>query len=208
MSYSLWRWRWRVAFAIVCTLIALACATRRDGELEEESTGTFAADAGAEADAEPICPSNRCPPFRQDCNRDAGDGCEANIRSDVNHCGACDKTCLLEGGTTPPYTNAACLDGTCGYLCINDIFAGPMRNCTGADPLKGDPVMGCPHQLLCNPFHCGGCGIVAPLDPTGDRICANGVPLAACPAGTTNCHDGTCGDQCKNLNTDSNNCGQ
>ena len=34
-----------------------------------------------------------------------------------------------------------------------------------------------------------------------------GNPLAACPTGLTNCHNGACGQQCKNLDTDGKNCG-
>lgn len=194
--------------ATVALGVVVACASQRDDDFLESVDPSFGeGDAGASPDAEPLCPSNRCPPFHLDCNGDAGDGCEANIRSDVKNCGACGTLCALDGGAPPPFTQPACIESACAYQCITDLEWGPMRNCTGADPTKGDPVLGCPNQILCDPFNCGGCGIVAPLDPTGDRICASGVPLAACPAGTTNCHSGGCGGQCKNLNTDSLNCG-
>jgi hypothetical protein len=210
-----WRWGFRASIVIGATAAAIACATtesRMDAASQsEDSDPSFAGDAEAGVAHEKpdagTCPSNACLPFRRDCNGDAGDGCEANIRADIQNCGSCGNACVTDGGKGPAYTQPMCTDGGCAYACITDPFAGPMRNCAGPDPMLGDFIRGCPNQILCDPFNCGACGVVAPLDPSGDRICMNGVPLPACPSGTTNCHDGTCGQQCHDLNTDSQNCG-
>jgi hypothetical protein len=157
-----------------------------------------------------LCPTNDCLPFHKDCNSDAGDGCEANVRLDPNNCGNCGKSCYIDidgSAGAPPFSTPACVNGGCQYICIDDLFYGPMRNCKGSDPSLGDPIAGCPDQLLCDPLNCGACGVQAPVDSTGDRICMDGNPLPGCPKGMTNCHDGVCGQQCHDLNTDSANCG-
>lgn len=169
-----------------------------------QELGPDAGDAGPDV---PMCPSNACLKYHEDCNGDPKDGCEANIRQDVKNCGGCGKSCVSDDGGSPPFSTPACMNGGCQYLCIDDYFYGPMRNCSGPDPMMGDPVSGCPNQILCDPMNCGACGVVAPPDPSGDRICLNGVPLSACPNGMTNCHDGACGQQCHDLNTDGANCG-
>jgi hypothetical protein len=207
---SVFSWRWRITLLLVAMAMAVvACATAGETppveDVADASFGTLPGDAGAPEVKS--CPSNICLDFRYDCNGEAGDGCEANIRSDVGNCGACGTVCALDGGAAPDFTRPACLDGGCAYQCITDPLFGPMRNCDGADPTMGDPLKGCPNAILCDPFNCGGCGIVAPLDPTGDRLCVNGNPLSACPSGLTNCKDGFCGEQCRNLNTDAKNCG-
>lgn len=203
--------------AIVCTLVfalaLVACATTRDRFAPETEAGAELpsdplpsdGDAGVEA-GPPQCPSNECLPFHLDCNTDAGDGCEANVRTDLENCGGCGTRCD-DGGAPPPHTRPACLEGQCVFLCTDDLPFGPMRNCFGADPMIGDPVKGCSAQLACDPRNCGGCGVVAPVDPSGDHICIGGNPLPACPNGTTNCGAGTCGLQCKDLNHDAKNCG-
>jgi hypothetical protein len=202
-----WRWILRALLTFAGALVAFACASTRERETFVEGSPALAeGDAGA--DAVPYCPSNACLPYRLDCNGAVEDGCEANIRADIENCGACGNACAQDGGKAPPYAQPVCLDGGCGYLCVNDFFAGPMRNCANADPMQGHPIQGCPNQLLCDPFNCGECGVVAPLDKTGDRICARGVPLKECPAGQVNCKTGTCGDQCKDLNVDPKNCGE
>jgi hypothetical protein len=205
---------WLVATAaLAVALSVLACSSSKDepapapvpdASMPEEAA--TAPDAGVDTGA-PQCPSNDCLPNHLDCNGDAGDGCETNIRADLENCGACGKRCEADGGVPPPHTRPACVDGACVYLCSDDLPYGPMRNCNGADPLVGDPVKGCLNQLACDERNCGACGVVAPIDSTGDHICIGGNPLPACPSGTTNCHAGTCGQQCKDLSHDPQNCG-
>lgn len=115
-----------VAFALV------ACATASEMPLPATEAGTtlpsdMLSDAGPEAEA-PLCPSNACPAFHLDCNTDAGDGCEVNVRTDLDNCGGCGNRCD-DGGAPPPYTRPACLDGKCAFLCTDDLPFGPMRNC-------------------------------------------------------------------------------
>jgi hypothetical protein len=214
------RWRWGAVLSMMIGAGAahVACASTEGkgnrfapATVEEPTTSDasmlqIAPDDAGVADVVLQCPSNKCLPFHLDCNGDASDGCEANIRSDIHNCGGCGVSCLDDGGTAPPYTRPACINGACQYICIDDYFFGPMRNCNGKDPMRGDRVSGCPNQILCDPMNCGACGVVAPQDPTGDRICMMGNPLPRCPTGTINC-GGVCGNQCVNPNQDPQNCG-
>jgi hypothetical protein len=203
---------WLVAVAATAAALGLVACSSKDEPVPSApldasvSADVTAPDAGVDTGA-PQCPSNDCLPFHLDCNADAGDGCETNIRTDIENCGACGKHCEVEGGVAPPHSRPACVDGACVFLCTDDPPFGPMRNCAGANPLVGDPVLGCLNQLACDPRNCGACGVLPPLDSTGDRICSMGNALPACPTGTTNCRVGTCGTQCKDLNHDAKNCG-
>lgn len=195
--------------AVASVFVIVACGSERE-PLEE---GPSAPDAAAVTDAGGdvrLCPSNSCLPYHLDCNGEASDGCEVNSRTDIANCGGCGIKCEEVDGSAPVNTKLVCIDGKCKHLCVDQPVGNasmPMRNCAGADPMFGDPIKGCPNAIVCDPFNCGECGVKAPVDSTGDRICFGGNPISSCPVGTKNCGNGACGNQCKNLKADPQNCG-
>lgn len=82
----------------------------------------------------------RCLSGFGNCDRKWDDGCETDLRTDVEHCGACGHDCGA---------HAACVQGRCTCL---DRHA----NCNG---LLED---GCETDLRYDDDGCGGCGIVCP----------------------------------------------
>ncbi len=52
-----------------------------------------------------------CPPNRADCNGDWADGCEVDLLSNMNHCGACGRACDSDAGQ--PCINGKCLMVEC-----------------------------------------------------------------------------------------------
>ncbi len=62
------------------------------------------------ANGQPLCQSGECKPAcnvgYDDCDKILANGCEANLKSDAKHCGACGKTCNSAA-------QELCIDGTC-----------------------------------------------------------------------------------------------
>lgn len=52
-----------------------------------------------------------CADGRGDCNTSAGDGCEVDLTSDLNHCGSCSTDCT--GPLPPGVATAQCSNGSC-----------------------------------------------------------------------------------------------
>jgi hypothetical protein len=73
------------ALAVVLAAASCDTAVRDPGETSASLTG---ASSGGVPGA--------CSPGFEDCNGDASDGCEADLRSDGDHCGACDRSCLSQ----------------------------------------------------------------------------------------------------------------
>src|SRR5439155_5395622 len=75
-----------------------------------------------------------------DCDQELATGCEANIATDMRHCGKCNAKCT-------PDTNACqssqCVPSTCP--------AG-LRDC------DDDPLNTCETDITADPASCGGCG--------------------------------------------------
>ena len=79
-----------------------------------------------------------------DCNEDYSDGCEVDVFTDMEHCGACETEC---GG--PAYANATavCAAGECS---IGSCSAG-FEDCNA---VAGD---GCESNINLDPANCGAC---------------------------------------------------
>jgi hypothetical protein len=78
-----------------------------------------------------------------DCDLNPANGCETQITTNLNNCGACNNTCPIPSNTVPH-----CSGGSCSWSCVSN-FA----DCNG---LASD---GCEASLISN-TNCGGCGIV------------------------------------------------
>ncbi|MEZ4394000.1 MAG: hypothetical protein R3A48_23245 [Polyangiales bacterium] len=102
--------------------------------------------------ATPRCDGGRCVVERcnegfGDCDGDAANGCETDLRSSVAHCGRCDRGCRGGANSVP-----VCASGTCGATCV-----------AGYGDCDRNPENGCETRTLCNAFHCGACGNRCPL---------------------------------------------
>jgi hypothetical protein len=118
------------------------------------------------------CTITQCNGGYDDCNEQDSDGCEAELASNIAHCGKCDNSCII------PSASSACLEGQCA---IGECFEG-------YDDCDESLENGCESLLASDPDHCGNCAISCTVaDPglTGtcqDNVCGS----TACDAGFVN----------------------
>jgi hypothetical protein len=79
-----------------------------------------------------VCTMVGCPPGFGNCDADAGNGCESNLSTDVNNCGACGNVCPGQSG---------------GAICHNGIC------CIGHNGRCGAGGLGCCGGNNCGPFN-------------------------------------------------------
>ncbi len=122
------------------------------------------------------CSVTSCATGFGNCNGNAADGCEVDVRGSVANCGACGRVCALANATP------ICSAGTCAIDTCNAGFG----NC------DGNPANGCEGSLSA-PTSCGMCGRTCPT-PTGPhtvpRCSASGASFTcgiACEAGYLDC---------------------
>ncbi len=136
------------------------------------------------------CSITTCNTGFGNCNATVGDGCEANLTSDPNHCGTCTTVCS--------FTNAAagCNSGVCVIGTCNAGFA----NCDGSS------ANGCEVNLTSDPNHCNSCSTVCAYTNASATCNSGACTLGTCNAGFANC-DGNAANGCEvNLSSDVNNC--
>jgi hypothetical protein len=124
-------------------------------------------------------------------------GCETNLNTNANNCGACGTVC-------PNRANATrnCVGGQCVYTC--NLGYASCDNAAGVPvgtTTEGD-ANGCETNLNTNANNCGACG----------KRCATGASCTAgecvCPLNQTVCGaTATSPGTCRNLQTDVQNCG-
>ena len=126
------------------------------------------------------------------CDNNSGNGCETNLTSNVNNCGACGTVCPVRANSA-----ANCVSSACGFNC-NAGFG----NCDGL------PANGCEINLTNSVANCGSCGNVCPTPANATAICsASACGLGSCNAGFGNC-DGNPANGCEtNITNNVNNCG-
>ncbi len=126
-----------------------------------------------------------------DCDGNPGNGCETNLNTNVNHCGACGQACSIANGT------AACVGGACTVGSCDSGYA----NC------DGNAANGCEAELFSDPNHCGNCGVVCPGRPHAGPTCEQGLCGFECVGNYGNC-DGNPANGCEtNIAIDISNCG-
>ena len=129
-----------------------------------------------------------CPEGRANCDGVIGNGCEVDLKTDINNCGECSKPCILPGA------RALCQNGEC-----------IISSCeTGFGDCNQDPADGCEANLHRDPKNCGSCGnsCVDPIrkcNPDGDvviegQVCINEkcVEQSQKYPCVTSCLDNTC----------------
>jgi hypothetical protein len=132
-----------------------------------------------------------CAAGRGDCDMNNNNGCETNIDTSVQHCGACGMACNTPRAT-PNCNNGMCTIGSCN---------------AGFGDCNRMVVDGCeaPLNTVAN---CGACGRACALaNATAACMPPQGCVIAACTMGFGNC-DGNNLSGCEtNLNTSNQNCG-
>ena len=107
----------------------------------------------------------------QDCDGDAMNGCEADVRTSAANCGACGRAC------TPPRATGACMAGRCQVTACESGYA----DC------DMDAANGCEASLQSDANHCAGCGMRCNL-PSATAACAMAsCQVAACATGRGDC---------------------
>jgi hypothetical protein len=131
-----------------------------------------------------------CLDGKGNCDGDATNGCETNLKTDANHCGACDTPCDLPHATST-CNGGACVVGTC---------TPPYADC------DGDPTNGCEVNTSTDTNNCTMCGNVCP-GTNGTPSCVASACQITCADGYSDCDANTVNGCEKKTSADVNNCG-
>ena len=131
-----------------------------------------------------------CLDGKGNCDGDAANGCESNLKTDPAHCGACDTPCNLA------HTSASCNGGTCAV----DQCTAPYADC------DGDPTNGCETNTGTDSANCNGCGLTCPA-VNGTPSCVASSCEITCAAGFSDCDDDRSNGCEKKTDSDASNCG-
>lgn len=126
------------------------------------------------------CVKTACNPGYADCDGLETTGCEVDLRSTQEHCGACGNACVR------PNASSACVSGTCVLGSCNASYA----DC------NGDGSDGCEMNLSTNAANCGACAAACPSGPHSSPVCAAAKCDLVCDAGYANC-DGDPSNGCE-----------
>ena len=131
-----------------------------------------------------MCVAYECPAPYATCPNKAG-VCTANLKKDVDNCGACGVECKLADSTSPANATFYCGDGQCRLRCV-----GLFADC------NGNPEDGCEVSVEGDPANCGACGNAC----KAGEVCWEAA--CGCPPGFTQCGSG-----CTKIESDPSNCG-
>src|SRR6478609_165367 len=125
------------------------------------------------------------------CDGDPANGCEANLRTDSDHCGDCGTSCALSNA------KANCAGGVCRV----ESCVAPFDDC------NGDPSDGCEVNTKTSIDNCGACAAKPCSSLNGQAFCADAKCGITCAKNFADC-DGEAGNGCeKDVSRDINNCG-
>lgn len=144
------------------------------------------------ANSTPVCNAQKCglscATGWADCDGNLANGCEQNVATDFNNCGACAHACA---------GNEGCAAGVCTTAVCQPGFA----DC------DAQAANGCEVTLASDVNHCGGCAVACQAANGTPACTAGACGVASCNAGFADC-DGAVGNGCEiNLNTDVTHCG-
>ncbi len=136
------------------------------------------------------CAMGSCEIGFSDCDGDALNGCEANLKLDPLNCAACGNVC--PGGTL-----ATCSNGICG-----------LSSCpVGTANCDGQASNGCEINTTSDPDHCGACGNACEFTNAEPNCVGSACVIAWCTGGFGNC-DKNAANGCEvNLASSTSNCG-
>lgn len=138
-----------------------------------------------------------------DCDGDAENGCEVDLRASNGNCGGCGVVC------NPPNAMGACAMGTCTVVSCTAEFGDCDNNATN----------GCEADLRSTTAHCGACDHACAGGANAVGVCAASRCALVCAAGFADCdgdasngcevattsdamHCGACGRACARANTE------
>ena len=129
------------------------------------NAATVACSAGA-------CIVETCSQNFSDCNKNPGDGCEANITADANNCAGCGKRCPAVMNGSP-----GCAASSCGVGKCNASFG----DC------DGNVLNGCEQDLTADAKNCGACGMACMAQNAVLSCQAAKCQLQSCNQGFSDC---------------------
>ena len=137
------------------------------------------------------CAVGACDMGFGDCDLNATNGCETNLRATVGHCGLCGNACPERPNAFP-----GCVASRCVISCV-----------AGFADCDGDASNGCEVDTRTSRDHCGACGRSC-ATAGGTGTCEGSVcRLTGCDAGRGNC-DGNAANGCEaDLTTTLSHCG-
>ncbi|MDP3275777.1 MAG: hypothetical protein Q8Q09_11315 [Deltaproteobacteria bacterium] len=179
-----------------CTAPAVRCgATCVDVASSSANCGTcgnncsYANASGTCASS--VCTLGACGTGFGNCDGNAANGCETNLNTNAQYCGAC--------GTRCAFANAAA--GCVGGICSIGTCSAGFGNC------DGNAANGCETSTTTSTVHCGMCGRACSFANAAASCAAGTCVMGACAAGFANC-DGLAANGCEtNLNTSATSCG-
>ena len=128
------------------------------------------------------CALRACREGFANCDGDASNGCEVDLRADPAHCGACGSACAAANGMP------GCVAGRCVVASCSAGFV---------DCDMGE-ANGCEVDVTSDARNCGVCGGACGVA----QVCSSGACRAGCVAGLT-----VCGASCVDLRASAANCG-
>ncbi len=150
------------------------------------------------------CAKGQCGQFvcsssdRKDCNGDlklgcnSTDGCEVEVSTDPNNCGACGNKCA---------PGQFCRN----YMGSNQCVCGPGETACG-DIVSEYGLFDCV-DVMTDAKNCGGCGHACPSAPNANAVCRSGICGLECPPNRADCN-GDWADGCEvDLLSNMRNCG-
>lgn len=134
-----------------------------------------------------------CSEGYRDCNATFVDGCEIDVRSDKQNCGACGTTC-----SDADFATVACIEGACALAQCEPRHADCDRVVAN----------GCEVATDTDPNHCGGCQRACSRSHIALPTCSTGTCDGACDTGYADCNGDKLSDGCETkIATDTGNCG-
>jgi hypothetical protein len=131
-----------------------------------------------------------CLDGKGNCDGNAANGCETNLKTDTTHCGACETPCTVAHAT------ATCNGGTCTV----DECAAPFADC------DGKPENGCETNTSTDAGNCNACGLACPA-LNGVPSCVASACQIECSAPYSDCDDDRANGCEEKTDSDVHNCG-
>ncbi len=136
------------------------------------------------------CTLGACTAGFDNCDKAATNGCEVNLKTDVDNCSVCGNKCAFNNAA------ASCESGACKMGACNAGFADCDNN----------PANGCEVNLNTDVNHCNGCTTTC-SSTNGTATCNNGTCGIVCTPGFADCDNNPATGCEVNTNTDPTHCG-